>query len=291
MTDKSIPLSVAEMTKEQLDVELRKYVEYCKTGRVYSADEVAALFVKGFGILDMRYNKLTNLIPIINPVLSGESGIRAAILYRISPSTEIDSCETVRKLYRHYYGNDIPGSADTIFNAFTPFLDFCRSREIKLGIYKKGRSKNDEFALILLNLKYIFYGYGDLKVLFDRFFDLMYSFSNLMPVPKYFNGSAYNNGKGTWGLNNDYPSLYYQNLKDKKSQIFNAEEMKQWLDIVMNKMDKYRIKEMYKLEPPYPISEYYGRDDKKLNNLVSYIEKAIKLIENRFKQGFPIDTV
>ena len=67
--------------------------------------------------------------------------------------------------------------------------------------------------------------------------------------------------------------------------------MKQWLDIVMNKMDKYRIKEMYKLEPPYPISEYYGRDDKKLNNLVSYIEKAIKLIENRFKQGFPIDTV
>ena len=64
--------------------------------------------------------------------------------------------------------------------------------------------------------------------------------------------------------------------------------MKQWLDEVMN---KYKIMEMYELDPPYPISEYYGHDDKKLNNLVSYIEKAIKLIENRFKQGFPIDTV
>ena len=288
MADKSIPLSFAAMTKEQLDAELRKYDDYNKTGRVYSADEVAALFVKKFGIFDMRYNKLTNLIPIINPDLSGESGIRAAILYRIYPSTEIDSCETVRKLYRHYYGNDIPESADTIFNAFTPFLDFCRSREMELGMYKKGRSKNDELALILLNLKYIFYGYGDLKALFDRFFDLMYSFSNLMPVPKYFNGSAYKNGKGTWGLNNDYPSLYYKNLEDEDSKIYKSKEMKQWLDEVMN---KYKIMEMYELDPPYPISEYYGHDDKKLNNLVSYIEKAIKLIENRFKQGFPIDTV
>lgn len=288
MTDKSIPLSVAAMTKVQLDAELKKCVDYNKTGRVYSADEFDALFVKEFGILDMRYNKLTNLIPIINPGLSGESGIRAAILYRISPSAEIDSCETVRKLYRHYYGNDIPESADTIFNAFIPFLDFCRSKELKLKIYDKGRSKNDELALILLNLKYIFYGYGDLKALFDRFFDLMYSFSNLMPVPKYFNGSDNKNGKGTWSLNRDYPSLYYQNLKDKNSQIFNAEEMKLWLDGVM---DKYRIREMYELNPPYPISEYYGHDDKKLNDLVSYIEKATKLIESRFKQGFPIDTV
>lgn len=159
---------------------------------------------------------------------------------------------------------------------------------MELGIYKKGRSKNDELALILLNLKYIFYGYGDLKALFDRFFDLMYSFSNLMPVPKYFNGSAYKNGKGTWGLNNDYPSLYYKNLEDEDSKIYKSKEMKQWLDEVMN---KYKIMEMYELDPPYPISEYYGHDDKKLNNLVSYIEKAIKLIENRFKQGFPIDTV
>lgn len=288
MTDKSIPLSFAAMTKEQLDAELRKGYAYIKDGKVYSAYEFDALFVKEFGILDMSYNKLTNLIPIINPGLSGESGIRAAILYRISSSTEIDSCETVRKLYRHYYGNDIPKSADTIFNAFIPFLDFCRSKEFKLKIYDKGRPKNDELAMIILNLKYIFYGYGDLKALFDRFFDLMYSFSNLMPVPKYFNGSADKNGKGTWGLNNDYTSLYYQNLKDKNSQIYNAEEMKQWLDGVM---DKYRIREMYELDPPYPISEYYGYDDKKLNNLVSYIEKAIKLIENRFKQGFPIDTV
>ena len=89
MTDKSIPLSFAAMTKEQLDAELRKCVDYIKTGRVYSADEFASLFVKKFGILDMRYNKLTNLIPIINPGLSGESGIRAAILYRMK---RLESC-------------------------------------------------------------------------------------------------------------------------------------------------------------------------------------------------------
>ena len=80
MTDKSIPLTVATMTKEQLDAELRKGYASIKEGKVYSADEVDTLLATEFGILDMRYNKLTNLIPIINPGLSGESGIRAAIL-------------------------------------------------------------------------------------------------------------------------------------------------------------------------------------------------------------------
>ncbi len=59
-----------------------------------------------------------------------------------------------------------------------------------------------------------------LKAFLDRFFDLIYSFSNLMPVSKYFNGSDDKNGKGTWKLNNDYPSIYYENLKYHDSGIY-----------------------------------------------------------------------
>ena len=50
MIDKSIPLSFAAMTKEQLDAELRKRVDYNKTGRVYSADEVDKLLEKEFDL-------------------------------------------------------------------------------------------------------------------------------------------------------------------------------------------------------------------------------------------------
>lgn len=232
-----------------------------------------------FNIVD---NKLTNLIPIVNPSLKNECGIKAAILYKICPSVEVDSSEIVRKAYREFYKGDIPESADTIFNAFIPFLDFCRAKELKLKLYDKQRQKNDELALIFLNLEKIFDGYSDLKGLFDRFFDSMYSFSNLMPVPKYFNGSYGKKGKGTWELNKDYPSVYYKNLEDNNSGIYNREEMKQWLDEIM---DEYRIKNMYKLDPPYPIEEYYGYDDKKLLQLTSYIKAAIRLIEDRFEQN------
>ena len=107
----------------------------------------------------------------------------------------------------------------------------------------------------------------------------MYSFSNLMPVPKYFNGSKNIKGKGTWGLNNDYPSVYYKNLKDNQSGIYDRENMKLWIDGVM---DSYKIKDMYELEPPYPIDEYYGFNDAKLDNLMLFIKNAIRLIEDRF---------
>ena len=107
----------------------------------------------------------------------------------------------------------------------------------------------------------------------------MYSFSNMMPVPKYFNGSYNKNGKGTWELNKDYPSIYYKNLEDEESSIDNVKEMKKWLD---ENMKKYRIEQMYMLEPPYPIDEYYGYNDDKLDNLISFIKNAIRLIEDRF---------
>ncbi|WP_143099357.1 hypothetical protein [[Clostridium] aminophilum] len=38
--------------------------------------------------IEILENKTANLIPIINPGLKGESGIRAALLYRICPSIE-----------------------------------------------------------------------------------------------------------------------------------------------------------------------------------------------------------
>lgn len=56
--------------------------------------------------------------------------------------------------------------------------------------------------------------------------------------------------------------------------------MKSWLDGVF---DKYRLRDLYKLKPPYSIKEYYGLDDTKLSLLSSYVIEAIVLIENRFK--------
>lgn len=67
--------------------------------------------------IDILENKLTNLIPVINPGLKNENGIRAAILYRVCPSIEVDSSKVVREAYEKFYGKDIPESADTIFNA------------------------------------------------------------------------------------------------------------------------------------------------------------------------------
>lgn len=223
-------------------------------------------------------NNLTNLIPVINSGLKNENGIRAAILYRVCPSVEIDSSNLVRKAYCKFYGEDIPESADTIFNAFIPFLDFCRAKLLSSNYHLPSEQK-ELLLLIYLHLDDIFNGYSDLKLLFDRYFDLMYSFSNLMPVPKYFNASKNKKGKGTWKLNNDYPSLYYSNLMDTNSGIYEREYMKNWIDSVM---DDYRITAMYKLKPPYSIEEYYGYDDEKLSLLTTYIKEAIRLIEDRF---------
>ena len=50
MTDKSIPLSVATMTGEQLDAELKKGYDSIKAGKIYSADEVDKLLEKEFDL-------------------------------------------------------------------------------------------------------------------------------------------------------------------------------------------------------------------------------------------------
>lgn len=229
--------------------------------------------------MDIVKNNLTNLIPIVNPALKIENGIKLAIMYRVLPTTEIDSSELVKEAYKRLYGENIPESADTIFNAFIPFLDFCRAKLILLNHNVSNLEQEKLLRLVYLHLDEIFNGYSDLKSFFNRYFDLMYSFSNMMPVPKYFNGSDNKNGKGTWELNKDYPSIYYKNLEDGVSSIDNVKEMKKWLD---ENMKKYRIEQMYKLEPPYPISEYYGYNDDKLDNLISFIKNAIRLIEDRF---------
>ena len=139
--------------------------------------------------MDIVKNNLTNLIPIVNPALKIENGIKLAIMYRILPTTEIDSSELVREAYKKLYGENIPESADTIFNAFIPFLDFCRSKLILLNHNVSNLKQEKLLRLVYLHLDKIFNGYSDLESLFNRYFDLMYSFSNMMPVPKYFNGS------------------------------------------------------------------------------------------------------
>ena len=50
MTDKSILLSVATMTGEQLDTELNKGYASIKAGKIYSADEVDELLAKEFDL-------------------------------------------------------------------------------------------------------------------------------------------------------------------------------------------------------------------------------------------------
>lgn len=50
MTDKSILLSVATMTGEQLDAELKKGYASIKAGKIYSADEVDKLLEKEFDL-------------------------------------------------------------------------------------------------------------------------------------------------------------------------------------------------------------------------------------------------
>ena len=50
MTDKSTLLSVATMTREQLDTELKKGYAYIKAGRVCPADEVDILLAKEFDL-------------------------------------------------------------------------------------------------------------------------------------------------------------------------------------------------------------------------------------------------
>ncbi len=232
-------------------------------------------------------NKLKNLIPIINPGLKGKSGIEAALLYRILPCKQIDSSDLVKEAYRLCYNVPIPVSADTIFNAFIPFRDFCVAKLLILARkdncyqpLRNGKYRNDLNELIYLYLDDIFKGYEDLRNLFDKYFDLMYSFSNFMPVPHYFNGSKEIKGKGSWDLNKDYPSLYLQNLNDETSSIYNREANKKWLE---ENMEKYKIKAMYSLKSPYNVDEYYGYNDDKLSALKEFVKEAISLIEGRFK--------
>ena len=87
--------------------------------------------------MDIVKNNLTNLIPIVNPALKIENGIKLAIMYRVLPTTEIDSSELVKEAYKKLYGENIPESADTIFNAFIPFLDFCRAKLMLVILNKK----------------------------------------------------------------------------------------------------------------------------------------------------------
>lgn len=232
-------------------------------------------------------NKTSNLISIVNPGLKGKTGIEAALLYRILPCEEIDSSALVKSAYKKYYGNNIPDSADTILNAFISFRDFCISKLFIIAkndrkaypLNKNKKYRDDLNGLIYLYLGDIFKDYPSLRNLYDEYFDLMYSFSNFMPAPIYFNGSKGKSGKGTWKLNNDYPIKYLENLNEPTSGIYKREEMLKWLN---DHMESYKIKDMYELQPPYEINEYYGPDDNKLSAVENYIKQAVRCIKNRF---------
>lgn len=228
-------------------------------------------------------NKLANLIPIVNPELKGKRGIEAALLYRLNEDyIEVDRSPLVKEAFETFYAAPIPKAADTIFNAFVPFMDFSRAKLIvKYNIKIYEYNLYQQYKLAYDNLDGIFAEYQDLKELFDEFFDLMYCFSNLMPAPVNFNGSKYHIGKGDKDLNKDYPSEYLKNLNDLNSKVYKREEMLKWLN---EHMDEYKIKDMYDVPPPYPISEYYGYNDCKLPALLKFIKTAINLIRNRFKE-------
>lgn len=231
-------------------------------------------------------NKLENLIPVINPRLKGKSGIEITLLYRILPCDEIDSSKIVREAYGFFYQGNIPDSSDTIFNALIPLKDFCvaklcilAKKDKRYNPFNRGTLRKDLDGLIYLYLDDIFDKNDKLRMLFEEYCELMYSFSNFMPVPTYFNGSQGKDGKGTWALNKDYPYLYLQNLKDENSTILNRENNLKWLN---DNMKKYRIQKMYCLKPPYNVlKEYY--DEEKKEALEDFIMNAINLIKNRFE--------
>lgn len=60
MTDKSTLLSVATMTREQLDTQLKKGYASIKAGRVCPADEVDELLAKEF---DLKFTPTKKEIP------------------------------------------------------------------------------------------------------------------------------------------------------------------------------------------------------------------------------------
>ena len=60
-----------------------------------------------------------------------------------------------------------------------------------------------------------------------------------MPAPKYFNGSDRKNGKGTWNLNKDYPSVYYKNLEDYEIKLTATVFRELYEDLSRNQNTKF----------------------------------------------------
>lgn len=230
-------------------------------------------------------NPLENLIPHINPQFAGKSGIEAAICYRLAvrkipkQAREIDSAPAVKAAYRLCFGNDIPNHADTVLNAFMPFMDFCSVRLIELGFLERQKGQDIVLPLVQKHWSEVFLPeYNDLRALFDTYFDRMYCFSNLMPAPLGLNGCPYWNGKGS-KANRDYPSEYMKNLRDPDRKIcreYNGYNILSWLEQVI---PLYHLEDLYQLSPPYLPTENFTMD--KLPALEDFIRRAIAAIEAR----------
>jgi hypothetical protein len=224
----------------------------------------------------------TNLIPSVNPQISEKTGIKRMLKYRMDDSAkEIDSCPLVREGFIRCYGKTIEPCSDTTLNMLDPLkkFSFFRLKLLGLGVLLFEKSTNgvwklrDDYIELIYNKENeIFRGYDDLRHLFDEAADKQYSFANMVPVPRGYNGSRNSIGKGSYSDNNDYPYFYYQNLQHRGDSRNIS-----WLN---NNMDALFLRASYELVPPFSSpTEYY--DERKLDALKKYICSAIRVIDER----------
>lgn len=157
------------------------------------------------------------------------------------------------------------GSSDTIFNCWS-----------YLSMFARGRLKKNYVSEVEVKekLDYIFCGYEELKMLFDKLADYQHSMANLMLAPVGFNGSENHDGKGKYDRDNDMPDIYYKRAMYDFLNIYN------WIN---RNMEKYALRFF---------EEYIsGFDDGKANGVIKTeieiaelkksIERAIMCIESR----------
>lgn len=157
------------------------------------------------------------------------------------------------------------GSSDTIFNCWS-----------YLSMFARGRLKKNYVSEVEVKekLDYIFCGYEELKMLFDKLADYQHSMANLMPAPRGFNGSSSHDGKGQYDRDNDMPDIYY------KRAVYDFPSIYNWIN---ENMEKYALRFFKEY-----ISGFYDGEANKaikteieIEELKGSIERAIKCIEAR----------
>lgn len=171
------------------------------------------------------------------------------------------------ELFRKIYKTDPfeEGSSDTIFNCWS-----------FLSMFAKGRLNKNYASEITVkeNLKYIFEGYEELKILFDKMSDYQHSMANLMPAPIGFNGNREHDGKGNYTRDNDMPDIYYQRA------MYDFPRMHKWID---DNMEKYLLSCFKEYNSGFYEGEANNpaKTDSDIKKLEVSLKSAIECIENR----------